>query len=312
MEQQSGVVCPVCRLNEGVECGGQDFGRNLFFKCERCGQYSITSAAKKMAESQTLSVLSAWIREKNDFGSDPPEITSETIRNIQNYVPHYNPSQKQLVLLRKIRGKTEYPGQNVSIHPQFDFPMAWASREVELVYYVQSLIDRGLLTLNQSSELSEEFPFDIKITPEGWDYLDQHEKPSTMSDQAFVAMSFSDSMLSAWQDGFSPAIIETGFKPYRVGVEPHIDRIDVKIVTEIKNSRFLVADVTGQKQGVYFEAGYAIGFGIPVIWAVRADELQHVHFDTRQYNHIVWKSEHDLRIHLYDFICAIIGKRTKS
>jgi len=312
MKQQSEIVCPVCKLNVSVECRGEDFGRKLFFKCERCGQYSITSEAKRIAESQALSSLSAWIREKNDFGSDPPEITSETIKNIQNYIPHYNPSQKQLVLLRKIEGKTDYPGQKVSIHPQFDFPMAWASREVELIYYVQSLIDRGLLSQDESSELNDEFPFDVKITPEGWDFLDQHEKPSTMSDQAFVAMSFSESMLSAWKEGFRPAIIEAGFKPYRIDAEPHVDRIDVKIVTEIKNSRFLVADVTEQKQGVYFEAGYAIGLEIPVIWAVRNDELQKVHFDTRQYRHIVWKSESDLKTQLYDFICAIIGKRTKT
>jgi nucleoside 2-deoxyribosyltransferase len=80
-------------------------------------------------------------------------------------------------------------------------------------------------------------------------------------------------------------------------------------VAEIKNSLFLVADVTEQKQGVYFEAGYAIGLEIPVIWSVKKDELEKVHFDTRQYNHIVWESEKDLKEQLYNFICAIIGKR---
>ena len=262
-----------------------------------------------MAESRSLLSLSSWIREKNDFGIEPPNITSDLIKQIQSFVPDYSPAQKQLVLLRKTEKKTEYPGQKVSIHPNFDFTIAWASCEKELIYYVQSLIDRGLLKTDKIEEIDDEFPFDVEITPEGWDFLDEHEKPAIMGDQAFVAMSFSPSLKSAWENGFSEAIKNAGFKAYRVDKEPHIDRIDVKIVTEIKNSLFLVADVTEQKQGVYFEAGYAIGLGIPVIWSVRKDELSKVHFDTRQYNHIVWESEGNLKTELYNFICAIIGKR---
>lgn len=82
----------------------------------------------------------------------------------------------------------------------------------------------------------------------------------------------------------------------------------MKIITEIKNSRFLVADVTQQRPGVYFEAGYALGLGIPVFWCVREDDLKNVHFDTRQYNHIVWKDENHLAEQLYFYVSAVIGK----
>ncbi|MDO9228786.1 MAG: hypothetical protein Q7U03_04370 [Syntrophales bacterium] len=308
-QSESAIVCPVCKLDEDVVCNGTDFGRNLSYNCERCGRYSITSTAKGMTGSLPLLPLSSWIREKNDFGLEPPNISSDLIKQIQGLVPNYSPNQKQLVLLRKIEKKTGYPGQKVSIYPRFDFTIAWASCEKELVYYVQSLFDRGLLKTDKIEEIDDEVPFDVEITPKGWDFLDEHEKPAMMGDQAFVAMSFSSSLKSAWENGFREAIKDAGFKAYRVDEVPHSDRIDVKIVTEIKNSLFLVADVTEQKQGVYFEAGYAIGLGIPVIWSVRKDELSKVHFDTRQYNHIVWESESDLRTELYNFICAIIGKR---
>ena len=82
----------------------------------------------------------------------------------------------------------------------------------------------------------------------------------------------------------------------------------MKIIAEIRQSRFLIADVTQQKAGVYYEAGFAHGLGIPVIWCVREDELNNVHFDTRQYNHILWNSEKDLREKLETFIIATIGK----
>ncbi|MGH8544147.1 MAG: hypothetical protein ACREX3_11070, partial [Gammaproteobacteria bacterium] len=86
-------------------------------------------------------------------------------------------------------------------------------------------------------------------------------------------------------NGIAPAIAANGYKPYRVDSERHLDRIDAKIIAEIKTSRLLVADVTQQRQGVYYEAGYTQGLGLPVIWCVREDELGNVHFDTRQYSH---------------------------
>ena len=117
-------------------------------------------------------------------------------------------------------------------------------------------------------------------------------------------------MIKAWELGIEPAISDANFRPYRIDRQPHNERIDVKIMAEIKRSRFLVADVTGQRQGVYFEAGYALGLGLPVIWSVRKDELEKVHFDTRHYNHIVWVSEDDLKNRLFEFVVAIIGTGT--
>ncbi len=37
--------------------------------------------------------------------------------------------------------------------------------------------------------------------------------------------------------------------------------------------RFMIADFTGHRGGVYFEAGFAHGLGIPVIWTCREDQL---------------------------------------
>jgi nucleoside 2-deoxyribosyltransferase len=57
----------------------------------------------------------------------------------------------------------------------------------------------------------------------------------------------------------------------------------------------MVADFTEHKPGVYFESGFAMGLGIEVIRTCRDTDLKDTHFDTRQYNHIVWKDELDLK-----------------
>ncbi len=84
------------------------------------------------------------------------------------------------------------------------------------------------------------------------------------------------------------------------------DKVCDRMVAEIRRSRFLVADVTGQRQAVYFEAGYAMALGLPVIFTCREDEIDNCNFDTRQYNHIVWKSPEDLRERLKSRIEATI------
>ncbi|MBI3041478.1 MAG: nucleoside 2-deoxyribosyltransferase [Betaproteobacteria bacterium] len=191
----------------------------------------------------------------------------------------------------------------------YDFPLAWASNETELEFYLQTLEERGLIR-NPEAETRTLAELDavLQITSGGWEFLDEQSRASPLSDQVFVAMSFSESLKPAWLDAIRPAIDEAGYRPYRVDSEPHIDRIDAKIVAEIRDSKFLVADVTEHKLGVYFEAGYALGFGLPVIWTVRHDELSKTHFDTRQYNHIVWRDPPELKEQLHLVICAVIGK----
>jgi nucleoside 2-deoxyribosyltransferase len=100
------------------------------------------------------------------------------------------------------------------------------------------------------------------------------------------------------------------YKPVRIDkVEPN-NRIDDEIVAGIRACKFLVADFTGQRGGVYFEAGLAQGLGKQVIWLCRKDQLNDVHFDARQYNFIRWETDNlpQLRIDLRNRIEATIGK----
>jgi nucleoside 2-deoxyribosyltransferase len=81
-----------------------------------------------------------------------------------------------------------------------------------------------------------------------------------------------------------------------------------QIISAINDSKFLIADFTGHRQGVYFEAGYALGQEKEVIWLCRESDISNTHFDTRLYNHIVWKDAEDLRKKLEDRIAAVIGR----
>ena len=124
-------------------------------------------------------------------------------------------------------------------------------------------------------------------------------------------MWFDESMESAWEQGIKPAVEDSGYKPLRIDRKEHLNKIDDEIIAEIRRSRFIIADFThgdeGARGGVYYEAGFAHGLNIPVIFTCRKDALKKVHFDTRQYKHIVWKEPKDLRHQLEISICAVIG-----
>ena len=133
---------------------------------------------------------------------------------------------------------------------------------------------------------------------------------ATVGDQGFVAMWFDPSMVEAYDNGTEPAIQSCGYNPKIINRDPTVDKIDDAIIAEIRRSKFMVADfthgTTGVRGGVYFEAGFAMGLGIPVIFTCRHDMVCQLHFDTRQYNHIVWTDSDELRQRLQERILARI------
>ena len=130
------------------------------------------------------------------------------------------------------------------------------------------------------------------------------------SAQAFVAMWFDHSMTEAYENGFVPAIRDAGYDPFIINRADFLDKIDDRIIAEIRRSKFLVADFThghnGARGSVYYEAGFAQGLGLPVIFTCHANFITKLHFDTNHYPHIKWTDTETLRKQLYDRIRAVI------
>ena len=140
-----------------------------------------------------------------------------------------------------------------------------------------------------------------------------------LSNQAFVAMWFDDEVKAAYDDGIEPAIKDAGYRAVRIDRKDFLKKIDDEIIAEIRRSRFLVCDFTcgltknksqridNARGSVYYEAGFAHGLNIPVIFTCRKDLLKYVHFDVNHYPTITWKSPQDIRKPLRDRIAAVIG-----
>jgi len=113
-------------------------------------------------------------------------------------------------------------------------------------------------------------------------------------------------MNDAYEHGIKKAIATCGFRSLRIDAKETNNKICDEIIAEIRRSRFLVADFTEHRGGVYFEAGFALALGLPVIWTCRTDQLEELHFDTRQYSHVVWSNPDELYSKLVNRIAATI------
>jgi nucleoside 2-deoxyribosyltransferase len=143
------------------------------------------------------------------------------------------------------------------------------------------------------------------ITQDGWFEIEK-ELEMSYSKQVFFAMWFDKSMDKAAKM-IEEAIKDCGLKVMRIDRKEHNNEIAGEILLEIMNSRIVIADVTGQRNGVYFEAGFALGHQKSVIWSCQSDDLKNVHFDTRQYNHVLWNNEDELYTKLKDRILATLA-----
>ena len=172
-------------------------------------------------------------------------------------------------------------------------------------------MDYLLAYLGQQGWLAERARNRSFLTVEGYTRLAELRAVQKESSQAFVAMWFDDSTDSAWSEGLRPGIEDAGYEAFRIDRKEHNNKIDDEIIAELRRSRFVVADFTqgadGARGGVYYEAGFAHGLNIPVIFTCRKDTLDKIHFDTRQYNHIVWETPVELRQRLAARISAEIG-----
>ena len=152
-----------------------------------------------------------------------------------------------------------------------------------------------------------------QLTFEGYARLAEIQETKTDSSRGFMAMWFDQSMDKIWQEGFEPGIRRAGYEPIRIDQKEHVNKIDDEIIAEIRRAKFVVADFTqgetGARGGVYYEAGFAHGLDIPVIFTCQKDWLKKIHFDIRQYNCITWERDDlkKLQEDLANRITAILG-----
>ena len=276
------------------------------------GNYRITREAVLTIEDARLddsgkARLTTWLIDQRNMGVRFPLVTADIIEEIRRK-PSLPVHERADRLLRFLAGSIDFVGYQFNLIESTYEAYAWSESAdwQEVDYFLNYLKAmswiRGQLYVGG---------FGGVVTVAGHNRI-AAQRTNADSSQAFVAMWFHDETNTAYEQGIKLGIESAGYRPLRIDQKPDLNKIDDEIIAEIRRSRFLIADFThghdGARGGVYFEAGFAHGLGLPVIYTCRKDMVDKLHFDTRQYAHIVWDTPEDLRNELKNRIMARIGE----
>ncbi len=296
-------TCPVC-LNEAQSRshGTKDI---TLFSCDVCGDYNITYEAiihsrSLEYEHRKRSNLSGWIRE-NQGASITTYLLDDLIHlSTPTFLER---AEKLLIALSK---DSDQLGAFLRHHDHIYQWIAnsWSLNSTEVDAITRYLGEIGFIRLSSINGYPQ-----LQITPNGWIHLDSLRKANADENQGFVAMWFDDEMQKVYKNAIAPAIINAGYEAHRVDQREHNGKIDDEIILQIRKSRFVVADFTGHRGGVYYEAGFAQGLNLEVFWTCLKEDVSKLHFDIRQYNCIVWEKNNvdEFKNRLSNRIEAVLG-----
>lgn len=331
------TVCPITGFLHATRLPSS--GDYTHILCEPLGgDYRVSGTAEQMVvdlSPQAKAKLASWIVDQNRLGSAPMVTSSGLLEII---------GRPRSGVIERVHRLYRFFGQAlVGIGNSIPFTATYMSGDKHNLAATSNRVSARAWTESTSEEeldalvdyavagkhLKEgAYSGTLMLTIDGWSMLEQLNNSDASSAQAFVAMWFGPEVSNAYTNGIAPAIRDAGYIPMRIDKKEYASRIDDEIIAEIRRSRFVVADFTcglakdanGEvvldtrgdptaihRGGVYYEAGFAQGLGIPVIWMCREDHINYVHLDTRQFNHITWTDAVDLRQKLKNRIGAVLG-----
>ena len=92
-----------------------------------------------------------------------------------------------------------------------------------------------------------------------------------------------------------PTVEETGYELHDMYDASRAGVIDNIMRVKIRDSKFVIADLTHDNNGAYWEAGYAEGLGKPVIFICEKAKFdaKKTHFDTNHCTTVPWSRDDD-------------------
>jgi len=294
-----GKSCQVCGTAEPKL---SPTNRRVFLvECQRCGSFAITDSAMHMlAESGTVPktqrlAVSSWLREHQGhelYTHDLPRIFDLRYPSVGER------AEKLLAAIAKEHGSIGTPFEvsySVDGNGSLDLQaFSWSANRHELKYLLTDYLSEEKKWLTQISARMDSSLY--LISPSGHDHLDSIKRQQADSKRAFWASKWGDPELDKIADDFfRPAVKQTGFELVDLSDSARAGLIDDRLRVEIRRSRFLVADLTHGNNGAYWEAGFAEGMGLPVIYTCKKKEKKEsdsprleTHFDTNHHLTVVW------------------------
>ena len=257
----------------------------ISYSCKICGHVFLTEEASEDFNSGKFSgrdkyIIRIWLR--NEYERyNRPLLKPLTLENLHQIVKQYtplSPLDKMDNALLIIKRESFFVGRDIYINTEIDYPYFHCFDKQELESILVLLQEEGYIKTPLNASARSGY---LSISAKGYKRLRELEVPGKDSRQCFVAMWFAPEMANVYEKAIKPAIeyIEEGkteprFHAIKIDNVEHINDINDEIIAAIRRSRFMVCDLTGYRGGIYFEAGFAYGLGLDIIYTCRKDWIQ--------------------------------------
>lgn len=286
--------CPIC--NRPGSAFSDPYATQAI--CVRCGTFTIDRKARYLindlwqpAPEQRV-CMSGWLREHHGAAIEG-ELGANVLMKVRKPTVH----ERAQRLLFAMVDRWKVVGETIELRLQQEddndhwIGITYSASASEVVYLLrQYLIEelKAVKSVRDSATLGVSSGY---LTPHAHALVEQWRATSPDNAEGFCAMWYDKGVEPAWREAIQGAIAAAGYDPVRLDESQYTGKVDDEILAAIRRCKFVVADLTGERGGVYFEAGFALGLHKIVFWTVRESDLDKVHFDNRQYNFIVWKPD---------------------
>jgi hypothetical protein len=287
--------CPICGTPE-AKLDPDPNGRDAaLLTCTFCGSGALSESLVASLEhyrssSPDASTKLAHALRQMARGPNPSLLTSAVAEAILKR-PLPRPREQADLLIRWLAENVRAPGEKIWIqHATHGAIIGSRSRQgFELV--VDHLFSQGLITGNQSKTIGGGDAAHATLSFGGWDRYENLRLGGAIYRKAFMAMKFGDPILEhVLESAFKPSVKAAGFDLLKLSDVPRAGLIDNRLRAEIQAADFVVADLSHDNLGAYWEAGYAEGLGKPVIYTCELAKFEatRTHFDTNHHLTILW------------------------
>lgn len=288
-------TCPICDspLTHSEQIvDGRDAN---VYSCPRCGTFGLSgSLAATLPQLLNLhpdatAKLSHLIRRAQD-GRQPVLLDTYTAEAALKQ-PLPRPREQASLLIRWLALNVPGPGEQVWVEHNTHGSIIGSRSPAGFELILDHLFAVGLVTGTQSKTMQGGDRAYATLSFEGWEHYEQLKQGSVAYRKAFMAMKFGDERLnSVLESSFKPAAKRAGFELTKLNDIPKAGLIDNRLRVEIQSSDFVVADLSHDNLGAYWEAGYAEGLGKSVIYTCERSKFESAktHFDTNHHLTITW------------------------
>jgi hypothetical protein len=293
--------CPVCKTDNTERNVFQDSER---YSCKRCGEFLIEFHREVLQmilqdDLEKAATLSHWIRmdyvarQKEPLdengGRGRVRLRTELVNSI---VKNSRPRVKEQAndLIRWIGDNVKIGGQYINIDELAVQAIVGSATTEEFKLVSSYLRERGVIADGSEPDVRGK----VTLSFDGWEQYHELKRATSDSRKAFMAMQYNEPELdNIVEKVFRDAVRQTGFDLFILRDHPKAGLIDDRLRVEIRAARFLIADLTHQNRGAYWEAGYAEGLGKPVIYTCEKRKFKRskTHFDTNHHETVLWDPE---------------------